>query len=222
MINPKFEEKRLDIRHKLKGVALVALSAHEMCYEGIKNKDASQLDAVSEVISMVDDKVNDIDNDIVTTLALFGLEACDLREFIAYLKITNEFERICVAARKYAQRIQGQFEVIENISEVHDDLLELHKCTIASIGYAKDVCVVDDKEFDYNGVLIEAKKEEERTDELFVDLNQKMLDANAQNLMKDPFTIFNSIRRLERSADHAVNICALMEFARVGGKMDLF
>jgi phosphate transport system protein len=222
MINPKFEEKRLDIRHKLKGVALMALSAHEMCYEGIKNKDSAQLDGVSEIIAMVDEKVNDIDNDIVTTLALFGLEACDLREFIAYLKITNEFERICVAARKYAQRIQAHFQVLEKIKDVHDDLLELHKCTINSISYAKDVCVVDDKEFDYNNILMSAKKEEERTDELFVDINKKMLDANAQNLMDDPFTIFNSIRRLERSADHAVNICALMEFARVGGKMDLF
>lgn len=222
MDNPKFLEKRDSVRHKLKSVAEMALSSHEACYNGVMNKDTALLESVGNIISDIDERVNGIDNEVVETLALFGPEANELREFIAYLKITNEFERICMAAKKYANKIGFYFDLLKHNKNIHKNLLDLHACTAKAVYYAKESCVVDDAGFNYEQNMFDAKAEEDRTDELYIAINHEILKTKIYEKTDDPFSIFNSIRRLERSADHAVNICYLMKFARIGGRMDLY
>lgn len=220
MTNPKFQEKRKEIRDRLFDVAGLAIGSHGLCMNSIKEASPEKLIEVAGYVAEIDDKVNMIDNEIVTALALYSPEGSELRELVAFLKITNEFERIVIAARKYAFRLQPYFEFIKQNKQIRDNLIDLHERTIETISYAKGA-TLGDEGFDYADNLEKAKLAEEKTDELYSLINKNILDFNIQKELDDPFSIFNSIRRLERSADHAVNICSLMKFAKIGGKIDL-
>jgi len=223
MDNPKFQENRKVIIGELKKVADFTLEAHGICMESVRNLDSSRLGEVEELVIQTDKVVNDIDNHVITTIALYGPEASELRELIAYLKITNEFERIGIAAKKYSIRIYPYFQILQDNQAIRDDIVKLHECSIKTIEYAKNACTTPDEEaFDYESNLNLARAEEEKTDVLYVDINKNMLDQNLHQKLHDPFSMFNSIRRLERSADHAINICSLMKYAKKGGKMKLY
>lgn len=215
--NPKFLEKRLEIRGKIKGVVLIAHSAHEMCLEGVTKRDVALLNGVGNAIFDLNEKIAEIDNSIVTAIALFGPEAGNLRELVAYLKISNELERISVAAKKYADGIKEFFDVINNEPAIHILLLNLHKYSLATIAQAKNACIIDDESFDYEGCLKEAIVEEQKTDEFFVVMNDEISKNHIEREKLIKF--YTAVKKLERSADHAVNICKLMLYAKMGGKL---
>lgn len=221
MTNPNFQEKKDEIRGGLAGVAGLAMGSHELCANSIKESDISKLVGVSDYVSEIDNKMNEIDNQIVTTLALYSPEGSELRELVAFLKITNEFGRIVIAAKKYAFRVQPYFEFIKQSQTIREHLIELHERTLEAIGYAK-AAILGGEGFDYAKNLENAKVAEEKSDELYSLINKNILDFSIKKELDDPFSILNSIRRLERSADHAINICSLMRFAKVGGKIDLY
>lgn len=218
--NPNMIHKRDDLRGKLRGLALIALSAHEMCLDGMKNRNRDIFSGVQELLGHLGEKVDDIDNNTVEILALYSPEARDLREFVSYLKITNEFERICNGAEKYAKNIVNYMDDIHASPVIFSLVSNLHQCTINAVKYAKDACVIDDADnFDFKQCLMDALVQEEKTDDLFVQFNKEIAEANTNVPLPDNITIFNSVRRLERAADHSVNIAKLMYYARIGGEI---
>jgi phosphate transport system protein len=52
---------------------------------------------------------NEIDNIIVTTLALYSPEAKDLRQLVSYLKITNELVRTGSNAKDFAKMFKKSY-----------------------------------------------------------------------------------------------------------------
>ena len=90
------KEKLKTIVDKIQALGKSTLSTNEDILQALKkcgsSCDLSQINVLSKKQRY--EAIDEIDNSIITVFALYSPEARDLRLLVAYLKITNEFDRI--------------------------------------------------------------------------------------------------------------------------------
>ncbi len=217
--NPKYESHLKDISSSLTEIATVIFDAHTLAYEGFQNKNIESLSSVKNILKGIESEANRIDNEIIKVFALFDPGAADLRRLISFLKITNELVRIAENARSYAKNIKEAINTDMKLDVYDEYVLQLHKSAISSIKYA--LTSLDSCDLEYEDFYIRAKIEESKTDDL-CSLLEKEIISRAKESGELSFSfvkILNTFRKLEKSADHAVNITNLMIFAKRGGKI---
>lgn len=200
-------------------IAEKVLQAHEMAYLGTKTRDFSLLDGVPGQLEGLNDLILILDNTIAANITNFKPDSVELRESVAYLKITNEFERIGNSARKFNRDIKKFLQDSFKESNTYNYTVDLYAATVETIRQSVKACSIQSKDLDYDRCLNQAIAEESKTDDLFSMIHKEIIFTEYQDEIFLRYTIelFNSIRRLERAADHAVNVIRLMIYAKQGG-----
>lgn len=162
-----------------------------------------------------------IDTQIIHVFALYTPEARDLRQLIAFLKITNELDRIVNSSRSFIR----DFPYVLSKDIDKDFILEyaipLQKTCVVSVKSALALFSIDDKpevaEL-YKIVVIE----EGKNDELYKIIEKSLLKkiSNDIQLSNEYQEVMFSLRRLEKIADRALSVALLMHFAKVGGEIN--
>ncbi len=163
-------------------------------------------------------KIDLIDNLIIKVFALYTPEARDLRELIAFLKITNEFDRIANSSNSFIR----DFPIALSEELDHDLILEyaipLQKSSVVALEYALKLLALDDLELvdDYYSTV---SLEESKNDDLYKIIEKTLLKKinNDMHLTKDYQDVMAALRRLEKVADRALSIANLMHYAKLGG-----
>ncbi len=161
--------------------------------------------------------IDAIDNLIINVFALYAPEAIDLRELIAFLKITNEFDRIANNCHSFIR----DFEIGLSIDVDRDFILEyavpLQKSAVNALSSALKIIALKDKksvtEY-YKKVVIE----EDKNDDLYKIIEKSLLEKINEDihLSRDYQNIMAALRRLEKIADRALSIASLMRYAKLG------
>lgn len=216
-----YEEKLNHINSLVSDMAKKVLNAHKVAISSFERKDIKELDAVLDLVKSIDLEAREIDNEIVKTIALFGPEASHLRELLSYIKLTNEIVRIGDYAKTYAKNISSHIK--KSTSFIDRYVISLHESAIKAIEFALSIIQEEDADrIDelYRKTLVE----ESKADEIFR-LFEKDLIANMcddiENL-PDYLNILSICRKLERTADRAVEIAKLLIFAKKGGELESF
>ena len=175
------------------------------------------------MLKNTESQANEIDQNILKTFALFEPEAVELRELVAYLKITSEIVRLSDNIKSFSKRMKGHIN-----SEVDFTLLQEHsnhlaKSAFKSIRFAIESLYLKEKEEisdKYRKVCVE----ESKTDDLYSILEKNIMADLCKDIEKsaDSIEILSTMRKLERMADRAVNITKLIRFARRGGEIKYF
>lgn len=162
-----------------------------------------------------------IDTQIIHVFALYTPEARDLRQLIAFLKITNELDRIVNSSRSFIR----DFPYVLSKDIDKDFILEyaipLQKTCVVSVKSALALFSIDDKpevaEL-YKIVVIE----EGKNDELYKIIEKSLLKkiSNDIQLSNEYQEVMFALRRLEKIADRALSVALLMHFAKVGGEIN--
>jgi len=76
----KFEEKLNDINSQMYDLGTRVVEANRVILRALESSDYSQFDSAKESLDDVQSLANEIDNKIITTLALFSPEAKDLKK----------------------------------------------------------------------------------------------------------------------------------------------
>lgn len=217
--NPRYEHYLNHINISLQKMATTIYDAYVLALEGYAKKDIETLDMVRSLLKGMEIEANRIDNEIVKVLALFDPNATDLRRLISCLKITNELIRIVESARSYVKNIKEAINSNINLSLFDDYVLQLHKSTINSLKHA--INSLQNSGLDFEELYIQAKIEESKTDDLCLLLEREILSnpISTKEHLFDFAKILSTFRKLEKSADHAVNIANLMVFVKKGGKI---
>lgn len=211
-----YEEKLHEIKGEIVVICEGLLKANQLVVEGLsdcKNIDFSEAKSHIKNISNI---VKDIDNNIITTLALHSPEAKDLREMVSYLKITNEVLRASSNTRNFINGFQEECGEIDD-QIINDYAIPMHKSTVDAVKYCIDIMktdCIDEVQEIFNKVVIA----EDKNDELY-----KMIESAL--FKKDPkeaeFNTFHRIlvvlRRSEKIADRAMSIASLLLYANKGG-----
>ena len=217
MLKP-YEEKLKLIKSEVEKLGLDIVEALEVCLKALNERKIENLKnvEVSEKKFLV--KSNEIDNLIITTLALYTPEARDLRRMVAFLKITNEMVRTAANTKDFAKMFRRSYSEDLNTNTILEYTIPLLKSALLSTKTA--ISIIDEQEHSkveekYQRVIVE----ESKTDDLYLMIEKNILKLITQklDLSKEYFDLLSSLRRLEKIADRSVSIASLMQFAKLGG-----
>ena len=217
MLKP-YEEKLKLIKSDVEKLGLDIVEALEVCLKALNERKIENLKnvEVSEKKFLV--KSNEIDNLIITTLALYTPEARDLRRMVAFLKITNEMVRTAANTKDFAKMFRRSYSEDLNTNTILEYTIPLLKSALLSTKTA--ISIIDEQEYSkveekYQRVTVE----ESKTDDLYLMIEKNILKLITQklDLSKEYFDLLSSLRRLEKIADRSVSIASLLQFAKLGG-----
>lgn len=217
MLKP-YEEKLKLIKSDVEKLGLDIVEALEVCLKALNERKIENLKnvEVSEKKFLV--KSNEIDNLIITTLALYTPEARDLRRMVAFLKITNEIVRTAANTKDFAKMFRRSYSEELNTNTILEYTIPLLKSALLSTKTA--ISIIDEQEYSkveekYQRVIVE----ESKTDDLYLMIEKNILKLITQklDLSKEYFDLLSSLRRLEKIADRSVSIASLLQFAKLGG-----
>ena len=217
MLKP-YEIKLQNIKNEISKIGIDVVNSLEISLRALEDKKIDDLKNVELTEKKLLLRSNEIDNIIVTTLALYSPEAKDLRQLVSYLKITNELVRTGSNAKDFAKMFKKSYSDDLNTSMILEYAIPLLRSALLSL--QTSISILDETnanhiEEKYHRVMVE----ESKTDDLYLMIEKNILKLITKNLdlSKEYFDILSSLRRLEKIADRAVSIANLLQFAQVGG-----
>ncbi|MDX4026942.1 PhoU domain-containing protein [Aliarcobacter skirrowii] len=219
MLKP-YEEKLKLIKSEVEKLGLDVVEALEVCLKSLNERKIENLKNVEISEKKFLAKSNELDNIIITTLALYTPEARDLRRMVAFLKITNEIVRTAANTKDFAKMFRRSYSEDLDTNTILEYTIPLLKSALLSTKTA--VSIIDEQDLTqveqkYQRVVVE----ESKTDDLYLMIEKNILKLITKNLdlSKEYFDILSSLRRLEKIADRSVSIASLLQFAKLGGDM---
>ncbi len=219
MLKP-YEAKLQSIKDEISKIGVDVINSLELSLRALEDRKIDDLKNVDLTEKKLLLRSNEIDNIIVTTLALYSPEAKDLRQLVSYLKITNELVRTGSNAKDFAKMFKKSYSDDLNTNMILEYAVPLLKSALLSL--QTSISILDETnanhiEEKYHRVIVE----ESKTDDLYLMIEKNILKLISKNLdlSKEYFDILSALRRLEKIADRAVSIANLLHFAQVGGDM---
>ena len=217
MLKP-YAAKLENIKSQITQISVDVIEAIEISLRALEDKKIDELKNIEITEKKLQQKSNEIDNMILTTLALYSPEAKDLRQLVSYLKITNELVRTGSNAKDFAKMFKKSYSQDLDTAIILEYAIPLLKSALLSLQTATSIIDEHDEkqiEEKYHRVVVE----ESKTDDLYLMIEKNILKLITKNLdlSKEYFDILSSLRRLEKIADRAVSIANLLHFAQVGG-----
>lgn len=216
-----YEEKIKTIKNEIRQIGEIVLKANKTSLKALKDNDINLLKDIDLSLKKLVSKSNEIDNLIVTTLALYSPEAKDLRHMVSYLKITNELVRAGTNSKIFIKTFRKSFSEELDETTILEYAIPLQKAAASALEITLSMLDETDEkliEESFNKVLVE----ESKTDDLYamVEKNILKLISKNQELSKDYFNLLSSLRKLEKCADRATSIANLIVFAHIGGELE--
>lgn len=203
-----FDNKLADISNLILEMSKLTIKSISLIESAVKGEGALYDEAKSH-----DEKVNQYDyeiaNEVVAFIALRQPKAHDLRFVISAIKASSNLERV----GDYAKSVIRKISITDiKISENHrDDLLKMTKIAQEMVKNAVSALINNDLE---KSQKVGAKDDE--IDEIYrailADFNDSTLNEKSRELINVIFIA----KSIERLADHASNIAALVNYVVTG------
>ena len=220
---PRYENKLNEIREMISLMLSQIIQSSEETLKAFEKNDAMLYESSRTYIKNIQVDANKIDNEIIKTFALFGPEADELRLLVAYLKMTNEIDRIGDGLKKYSKRLYEHSKGKCDMNVLSHAIIQLHKTTISALQYIAE-CLKDINDCDAEDVYRKVMVEESKNDDLFSLMEKELLTLiiEANEVAVEYVKVLGTLRKLERIADRSVNIASLMLYAQKGGELKLY
>lgn len=218
---PRYENKLNEIRTQLSHLVASIISANGETLQAFE-KDQDELYESARVhLKSIQTDANTIDNEVIKTLALYGPEAEELRLLVAFLKMTNELDRVGENMKKYNNRIQELCRGECDITIMAPSIVQLQKTTLNALVYIHDY-LESMNTSDAEELFRKVSVEESKNDDLFSIIEKDLLNliSESHELSADYVKVLSTLRKLERTGDRTVNIAALLLYAQQGGELN--
>jgi phosphate transport system protein len=213
-----YKEKLDETKKSIKEIGNSLIEANTIITDALKDCKAEKFNDAKLAIKNISNKTNEIDNDIITTLALHSPEARDLRTMVSYLKITNELVRACSNTRSFIKGFQEVCQKVD-IKTIKEYAIPMQKATVEALVHTVamiDVDCVDEIQECFNKVLIA----ENKTDDLYEMIENAIIkQADKSDNFSRYHQMLSSLRKSEKVADRAISIASLLLFANNGGEI---
>jgi len=212
----KFEENMNDIKAKVTDIGTGLLNANILLLEALKDCDSQKFNDARSHIKNIGSKADAIDNAIIKVLALYTPEAKDLRQVVAYLKITNELSRACSNSRSF---IRGFTDVCEDVAveTINEYAVPMQTSTVKAIKLSISMINCDDTD-EIQEIYNDALIEESKTDDLYEMVERNLtMQAKDSNDFEKFHKMLKALRKSGKIASRAISIANLLVYAKVGG-----
>ena len=212
----KFEENMSEIKAKVTDIGTGLLNANILLLEALKDCDSQKFNDARSHIKNIGSKADAIDNAIIKVLALYTPEAKDLRQVVAYLKITNELSRACSNSRSF---IRGFTDVCEDVAveTINEYAVPMQTSTVKAIKLSISMINCDDTD-EIQEIYNDALIEESKTDDLYEMVERNLtMQAKDSNDFEKFHKMLKALRKSGKIASRAISIANLLVYAKVGG-----
>ena len=214
------EEAKLElIKNEMIALGQVVLASNQQILAALEECQPCKLDDISKIKKQERyKKIDEIDDLIIKFFALYTPEAKDLRLLIAFLKMTNEFDRIANSCNSFIRDFPLALSDEVDKDFILEYAIPLQKTSVAALTGALNLIDLDDKDRvheEFKNVVVE----EAKNDDLYQIIEKNLLKKINDNitLSQDYQDIMQALRRLEKVADRALSIASLMHYAKLGG-----
>ena len=218
----KNEEKLAEVRERTIEIFEALTKSQKEALTALENCDAQAFESIMVPLKSIGKKVTDIDNLILTIFALYTPEAKDLREMVAFLKITSSLQRIATNEKNYIKKMSlCTEETDDDIKRIIKESLHINRCTIRALEYAIDM-VKETEDMDRLKELnAKIDVEYSKTDDVYAIVEKDVLQVmhNNYTMNDENVNILKYIRKNLKIIDRLEDISDRLMFARMGGKL---
>ena len=218
----KNEEKLEEVRERTVEILNDLSISQKLALQALETCDNKSFEQVKVPLKSIGKKVTDIDNLILTIFALYTPEARDLREMVAFLKITSALQRIATNEKNYIKNMAiCNPELDEDIKRIIKESLHINRCTIRALEYTMEM-VNETQDMDKLKELnAKIDVEYSKTDDIYAMIEKDVLQVmhNNYTMNDENVNILKYIRKNLKIVDRLEDISARLMFARMGGKL---
>lgn len=221
MLN-KNEEKLAEVREKTAEILEDLTISQKLALQALENCDSKSFEQVKVPLKTINKKVEDIDNLILKIFALYTPEASDLREMVAFLKITSALQRIATNEKNYIKNMEICNPESDNeIKRVIKESLSINRCTIRALEYTIDMINETEDVDMVKELSAKLAVEYSKTDDIYTMIEKDVLQIMHQKheLNEEYINLLKYIRKNLKIVDRLEDIASRITFARVGGKL---
>ncbi|MDD5406489.1 MAG: hypothetical protein PHE73_06080 [Sulfurovaceae bacterium] len=218
----KIDEKIIEIREKTAGILNDLTISQKLALQALEICDEKSFDQVNIPHKRINQELDDIDNLVLTTLVRYAPEAKDLREMVAFLKITPSLQRIVINEKNYIKNMRiCNPDADPQLKQIIKESLAINRCTIQALKYTIEMIyeITDKdklKELESN-IDIEFSK----TDDIYSMIEKDVLqNMNKVHEISDEYiNLLKYIRKNTKIIDRLQDIASRLIFARIGGRL---
>ena len=218
----KNEEKLVDVRARTVEILEDLTISQKLALHALEECDSKSFEQVKVPLKSINKKADDIDNLILTVCALYSPEAKDLREIIAFLKITSSLQRIANNEKNYMKNMAiCNPESDEEIKRVIKESLSINRCTIKALEYTIEMINETEDVDRIQELSAKIAVEYSKTDDIYTILEKDVLQIMHQEreLNESYINLLKYIRKNLKIIDRLEDIVSRLMFARIGGKL---
>ncbi len=211
-----FQTNLNDVKTKIINIGEGLVKANELILEALKDCDTKKFSEARSYIKNISSKTDEIDNAIIKILALYTPEARDLRQVVAYLKITNELSRACSNTRSF---IRGFTDVCNDldVKTINEYALPMQASTVKAISTTIAMIKIDDTD-ELQEMYEEVLIEENKADDLYEMIERNLVEqAENANSFKKYHKMLRALRKSEKIASRAIAVANLLVYIKIGG-----
>lgn len=218
----KNEEKLAEVRAKTAEILENLTISQKLALRAIEECDTKSFEQVKVPLKSINSHVEEVDNLILTIFALYTPEASDLREMVAFLKITSALQRIATNEKNYIKNMGiCNRETHEDMKRIIKESLSINRCTINALEYTIEL-INETKDRDkIQELSAKIAVEYSKTDDIYTMIEKDVLQVMHQNheLNEEYINLLKYIRKNLKIVDRLEDIVSRVMFARIGGKL---
>ena len=218
----KNAEKLIEVRERTVAILDDLTISQKLALQALETCDSESFDQVKIPLKMINQHVEDIDNLILTIFALYTPEAKDLREMVAFLKITSSLQRIATNEKNYMKNMAlCNPEADEDVKRVIKESLSINRCTIKALEYTMEMIKETEDRDKIKELAARIDVEYSKTDDIYSMIEKDVLQMMHQNhkLNEEYINLLKYIRKNLKIVDRLEDISARLLFARLGGRL---
>jgi len=219
---PLNKQKIEEVRERTAEVLNDLLISQRLVLQALSDCDEKSYEQTKVPLKGINSKVEEIDQLIVAVLVRYSPEAKDLREMVAFLKITSSLQRIATNEKNYIKNMKiCNPETEAEIKRVIVDSLSINKCTIRALEYTIEMINEKEDKDKLHEIASKIDVEASKTDNIYRMIEKDMLQKMdvAHKLNEDYINLLKYIRKNLKIIDRLEDISAKIMFARVGGML---
>ncbi len=218
----KNEEKIIEVRERTIEILNDLTISQKLALQALETCDTESFEQVKIPLKMINKNVEDIDNLILTVFALYTPEAKDLRELVAFLKITSSLQRVATNEKNYMKNMAmcnpGSDEALKRVIK---ESLSINRCTIKALEYTMEMIRETEDSDKIKELAARIDVEYSKTDDIYSMIEKDVLQMMHQNhkLNEEYINLLKYIRKNLKIVDRLEDISARLLFARLGGRL---
>jgi phosphate transport system protein len=218
----KNKEKLVEVRERTVEILDDLTISQKLALQALETCDSKSFEQVKVPLKLINKKADDIDNLILTVCALYSPEASDLREMIAFLKITSSLQRIATNEKNYMKNMGiCNPESDEEIKRVVKESLSINRCTIKALEYTIEMISETEDMDRIKDLAAKIAVEYSKTDDVYSMIEKDVLQMmhKDHNVNEEYINLLKYIRKNLKIIDRLEDIVSRLLFARIGGKL---